>query len=250
LVYNWLHPVGQNHFYVIMLLYREAAFSRVYTYVLFFKQDSVRISWQLNSVPLQPSGRRDIMSGHSTVQASSIRTTRTFHPDLPLCQEASNCSSLYPSGRLSSMSRCHSIFDQLWDFFLKHRYGKTAATIRTMWIPIQMRSFIRHVEHSNFRRSDDSLHGPDAQASYMEITCIRSTVRTTDVMVRKRQALIWKLCAAKVRPFRRKGNTVWTRLNSGKNFSEIWKADHTVVRPNALCLPSRRRLGILSQTLI
>jgi hypothetical protein len=54
------------------------------------------------SDPLHPSGRRGIPSGHSsvkqhpfercdilsrlsTVQTSSVRTTRTFRPDLPLC---------------------------------------------------------------------------------------------------------------------------------------------------------------------
>jgi hypothetical protein len=38
LVCNWLHSIGQNHFYVMMILYREAALSRIYTYVLFFKE--------------------------------------------------------------------------------------------------------------------------------------------------------------------------------------------------------------------
>jgi hypothetical protein len=38
LVCNWLHSIEQNHFYVMMLLHREAALSRVYTSVLFFKK--------------------------------------------------------------------------------------------------------------------------------------------------------------------------------------------------------------------
>jgi len=203
LVCNWLHSVGQNHFYVMMFLYREAVLSRVYTSVLFFKEDSLQISRQLNSVPLQPSGKSDILSGHSIVQASAVWTTRTFRPDLPLCREVSNCSSLHPSGRFSSTSRRHSVFDQPWDFFPKHRYGKTAATIQTMWIPVRMSSFIRQVVHSKSKRPDVSLQGPDARASYMEILCIRSTIRMIDVMVRTRQALIWKLRAAKVLPSRR-----------------------------------------------
>jgi hypothetical protein len=37
--------------------------------------------------PSQPSGERDIPSRHSTVQASSVRTTRTFHPDLPYVEK-------------------------------------------------------------------------------------------------------------------------------------------------------------------
>jgi hypothetical protein len=80
----------------------------------------------------------------------------------------------------------------------------------------------------------------------MKIACIRFTVWTTDVMVRTRQALIWKLRAAKVRPFGRQGNTVQMRLNSGNNFCEIWEADRTTVYPDALCPSSERRLGILS----
>jgi hypothetical protein len=183
----------------------------------------------VKSDPLQPSGRRDIPSGRSTVQASFVRTTRTFRPDLPLCQEALNCSSLHPSGRFSSTSRRHSVFDQLWDFFPKHRYGKTTVTVRTMWIPVRTFSSIRQVTHAKFRRPDDDLHGPDAWATYMEIARIRSTVRTTCSMVWTREALIWKLRAAEVRPSGWQGNIFWTLLNSGKNFCEIWKADRIVV---------------------
>jgi len=99
-------------------------------------------------------------------KASSIWTMRTFPPGLPLCQEASNCSRLHPSGHFSSTSEQHSVFDQLWDFFPKHRYGKIAATVRTMWIPVRKRSSIRQVVHSKFRRPNDSIHGPDANYIY------------------------------------------------------------------------------------
>jgi hypothetical protein len=157
----------------------------------------------VSTIPLQPFGRRVIPFRRSTVQASSVRTMRTFRPDLPLCREASNCSSLHPSESLSSTSGRGPVFAQLWDFFPKHRYGKTAATVRTICVPVRTRSFIRQVVHSKSRRSDISLHGLDAQASYMEIACIRSTVQTTAVMVWKRQALIWNLCTAKVRSSRR-----------------------------------------------
>jgi hypothetical protein len=193
---------------------------------------------------------RVIPSRCSTVQASSIRTTRTFRLDLPLCREASNCSSLHPSRCLSSTSGHRSVFNQLWDFIPKHIYGKTAATVSMMWIPVLTRSFIGQVVHSKFNFPDDSIHDPDAQASYMEITCIRLTVQTTAVMVRTRQALIWKLRTAKVRLSGRWGNTVRTRLYLGNNFCKIWKADSRVVRLDALCLPSERCLGISSQMLI
>jgi hypothetical protein len=146
---------------------------------------------------------------------------RTFHPDLPLCQEASNCSSLHLSGHFSSTSGRHSVFDQLWDFLPKHGYGNIAAIVRTMWIPIWTCSSIRQVAHSKFRRPNVSLHGPDARAIYMEIVCIKSTIRTTIPLVRTCEASIWKLCAAEVRPSGWQGNTVRMRLKSGKNFSEI-----------------------------
>jgi hypothetical protein len=230
LVYDWLHSVGQNHFYVMMLFNRDLAI-----------QNSFRrfctVYKSVKSNPLQPSGRCDIPSEHSTVQASSIQTSRTFHPDLPLCLKALNCSSLHPSGRFSSTSRRHSVFYQLWDFFPKHRYGKTAATVRTMWIPIRTRSFLRQVVHSKSRRPDISAHGPNAQASYMKIACIRSTVRTIDPMVRMREALIWKLRAAKVRPSGR--GSIQERI-----LAKFWKANLTVVSPEALCLPSEQRLGL------
>jgi len=68
-------------------------------------------------------------SGRWTVQASSVQMTRTFHLDLPQCQEASNYTKLNLSERLSNTSGCRSVFDQLRDFFPKHKYGKTTATI-------------------------------------------------------------------------------------------------------------------------
>jgi hypothetical protein len=147
---------------------------------------------------------------------------RTFRLDLPLCREALNCSSLHPSRRFSSTSGLHSGFDQLlWDFLPKHRYGKIFATVQTMWISVWKRSFIRQVSYSKSRRPDASLHGPNALASDMEIACIRSTVQMTIPLVLTREALIWKLRALEVRPFRRRGTTVRTRLKLGKNFSKI-----------------------------
>jgi hypothetical protein len=111
-------------------------------------------------------------------KASSVRTMRTFRLDLPLCREASNCSSLHLSGRFNNIYGRHSMFDQLWDFVPKHRYRKTTATVWTMWIPVWTSSSIRQVAHSRFRRPDDGIHGSDARASYMEIAFIWFTVWT------------------------------------------------------------------------
>jgi hypothetical protein len=141
-------------------------------------------------------------------KASFVRTKRTFRPDLPLCREALNCSSLHPSGLFSSTSRRHSVFDQLWDSLPKHRYRKIVATVRTTWIPVQTRSSIRQVSHSKSRSPDASVHGPDTRASDMEIACNRSIALTTLPLVRTHEALVWKLLAVEVRPSGRQGNTV------------------------------------------
>jgi hypothetical protein len=81
-------------------------------------------------------------------KASSVQTTRTFSPDLPLCREASNCSSLHPSGRFSSTSGRLSVFDKLQDFFPKHSYVKITATIRATWIPIHKASIAFKIQTS------------------------------------------------------------------------------------------------------
>jgi hypothetical protein len=174
------------------------------------------ITSQKNSVPCQSSERSVIPSRRPTIQS-------IICPDLPLHREASNCSNLHPSGRFNSTSERLSVFDKLQDFFRKHSYGKIAATVRTTWIPFRTRSSIRQVPHSKSRRLDASQHGPDARALDMEIACIKSTVQTIIPLVRTREALVWKLFAAEVRPSGRQDTTIWTRLKTGKNFSEIFR---------------------------
>jgi len=83
LVSNWLHSVGQNHFFVKMLLNRDSAIqSASRRFCTIYKSEK--------SDPLQSSGRRDILSGRPTVQSIIHLDERTFRLDLPLCQEASN----------------------------------------------------------------------------------------------------------------------------------------------------------------
>jgi hypothetical protein len=183
LVCNWPHSVGQNHFFVKMFFNRDSTVQKCFQKILHILQgrkfDSLPAVWTM---------------------CHTVRTTRTFLLDLPLCREVSNCSSLHSSGRFSSMFGGLSVFDKLQDFFQKHRYGKIAATVRTTWIPIQTRSSIRKVLHSKSRRPDASQHGQDACAPSIEIACIKSTVRTTIPPVRTRKAFIRKLLAAEVRP--------------------------------------------------
>jgi len=156
-------------------------------------------------------------------------------PDLPLCREASNWSSLHPSGRFSSPSGRSLVFDQASGFLSKHRYEKIVVTVQTTWYPVRTRSSIRQVSQFKSRRPDASHHGPDARASDMEIACIRSAVWTTVPPVRTREASIWKLLAADVRPFGRQCLTVQTRLSNRKDLQQIfWDFSHTVVRPDGL----------------
>jgi hypothetical protein len=52
------------------------------------------------------------------------------------------------------------MFDQALGFISKHRYGKIAATVWTMWIPVWTRSSIRQVSQFKSRRPDTGNHGP------------------------------------------------------------------------------------------
>jgi hypothetical protein len=130
-----------------------------------------------------------------------------------------------------------SVQPKLMDFFPKNRYGKIAATVQTTWISFRIRSSIRQVSQFKSKRSNTSHHGPDARVSNMEIACIRSTVRTTILLVRTRKASIWKLLAANVRPSGRQGYTVWTHscLSNRKDFQRnFWNFDRTVVCSDGL----------------
>jgi hypothetical protein len=57
-----------------------------------------------------------------------------------------------------------SVYDKEKDFTPKHRFGKTAATVWTMCVPVQMLSLIRQVVQKKFNSLDVSLYGLDAQA--------------------------------------------------------------------------------------
>jgi hypothetical protein len=124
LVCNWPHSVGQNHFFVMMLSNRDFAIQSA-------SRRFCTVCKSKNYVPCQPSGRRDILSECQTVQ-SIIRPDDENFPSEP-----------------SSVSGSHSVFNELWNFLPKHSYGKIVATVRTTWIPVQTRSFIRQVSHSN-----------------------------------------------------------------------------------------------------
>jgi len=148
--------------------------------MLFYSESTLQLwasrrlqdSKQYSSVPLHSSGGREIPSRHSFVEVSSVRTTRTFSPDIPLCPEALNCSRLHPSEHLSNMSGRLSVFDKLKDFFPKHRYWKTVATSQKMCVPVRALSLIGQLVHTKFNRSNISLHGPNAQALKLKLHAV------------------------------------------------------------------------------
>jgi hypothetical protein len=157
--------------------------------------------------------------------------TRTFHPDLPLCQEPSICYSLHPSGRFSSTSERHSVFEHLWDFFPKHIYGKIAATVR-------MRSSIRQVSDSKSWRPDGSSHGPYARAS--DQPSGRPFLLSGRTKPWYGNCVQWKCdCPDDRAPPSRRGS------NQERISAKFWKADRTVVRLDALWLSFGRRLGFI-----
>jgi hypothetical protein len=98
-------------------------------------------------------------SRSSQCSSASVRTTWLYRPDTIQC--------------LTSIKVSAS----------RHSYGKTDATVRKMFS-------IRQDVHTKFNRPDGNLHGPDDQASYMEIACTSSIVRTSPFMVRTLQSLI------------------------------------------------------------
>jgi len=62
LVCNWLHSVGQNHFYIMMHLNRDSTIQKSSRrFCSIYKSEK--------SNPLQPFGRHDIPSRHPTVQS-------------------------------------------------------------------------------------------------------------------------------------------------------------------------------------
>jgi hypothetical protein len=168
------------------------------------QEDSVHFTSQKNPVPCQLSGRRVIPSGRPSVQSIIRPVDVDSRPDLPLCREASNCSSLHPSGRFSSLFGRHSVFDQSFRIsFQNTNMGRSLQPSRRCGFPldtlIQKASIAIQIQTSGCQSSwserasirygncmhqislsDNHPLGPDTRSLYMEITCSgRETVRTT-----------------------------------------------------------------------
>jgi hypothetical protein len=72
-----------------------------------------------------------LFSSRSPSTASGRSLVSNIRPDAHQCPEVSNSSRLHPSGHLSNSSGCSSVFDKKSNFFLRQKYGKTAASVRT-----------------------------------------------------------------------------------------------------------------------
>jgi hypothetical protein len=105
-----------------------------------YSDNSALVVSQEKPVPCQPSGRRTIPSGRSSVHISShpddvpyrLDTRQTKHhssgrrgfPSGPFTISRSFCSSLHPFERLSSPSGRRSVIDQLQNFFPSSNKGR------------------------------------------------------------------------------------------------------------------------------
>jgi hypothetical protein len=112
------------------------------------------------------------------------------HPDALQSSRRSQCSSA--SVRTTWLYRPDAIqgLTSIRVSASRHSYGETAATVQTMCDPVRTMFSIRQDMHTKFNRPDVNLHGPDDQASYMEIACTSSTVRKSPFRVRTLQSLI------------------------------------------------------------
>jgi hypothetical protein len=101
------------------------------------------------------------------------------HPDTLQSSRRSQCSN--ESVRMTWLYGPDAIhcLTSIRVFASRHSYGKTAAIVRMIYDPVWTMSSIRQVVHTKFNRPHVSLHGPDDQASYMEIACTSATIRTS-----------------------------------------------------------------------
>jgi len=137
-------------------------------------------------VPCQPSERpchpvRTLIfplfhpSGGPIDQASFVRTTWIFFPEPSLYREASVPACIRPD--VSAASPDAFQYSSELQILSKFIYGKIAATVRTMWIPVQTRFSLRQESQFKYNRPDVCQHGPNVRAFDKEIAYSTSTVR-------------------------------------------------------------------------
>jgi hypothetical protein len=188
LVCNWLHSVGQNHFFVMMLLNRDSAIqSASRRFCTVYKSEK--------SNPLQPSGQHDIPSGRPTVQ-SIIRPNDENFPSGPFSvsrsfkllqlafigtfqQHVGTTLSVRPATRFPSKTQiwedlCNRPDDV--DFRLDVLIHKASIAFKIQTSGRQSsRSGRASIIYGNcvhlINRPDDHSLGSDTQSPNMEIAC-------------------------------------------------------------------------------
>jgi hypothetical protein len=174
LVCNWLHSVGQNHFFAMMLLNKVSLF-RV------LLEDSAS---QKNRIPCSRSDDVTYCQDAQLSKASSVRMTRTFRPDLPLCRKLRIAPACICSDVLATCpddTQCSTSYgisfhntDMGRSLQLSGRCGFPSGH-QSSWSGCASYLYGNCVHQIN--RPDGHSLGPDA-----------------------RKALIWKLRATEVRP--------------------------------------------------
>jgi len=156
LVCDWLHSVGQNHFYIMMLIIQGCCFIRSLHFSFELQRWLCAEFKAVSSVLLKPSERREL-SFRTFLYVEKLQT-------VPSCIR-SDVSAACPNAVQCSISYGIS--------FQKHKYRKTAVTVQMMCILPSGRA------HSQGKSCIQS-----------------STVWTTIFMVRTLKLHIWKLWAS------------------------------------------------------
>jgi hypothetical protein len=109
-----------------------------------------------------------------------------FHPDPLLYREASVPACIRPDDSAARPDACQ--YSTKLQILSKIKYGKSAATVRTTWIPVRTRFSLRQESQFKYNRPDvrstnmeiadltstvwtPAYHGPDARSTNMEIEC-------------------------------------------------------------------------------
>jgi hypothetical protein len=214
-------------------------------------EDSALLSRQKFSVPCQSSGHP---SDHCSIHPDDVpyrpnANQTKHHPSgrrsfffRTSTVSRSYCSSLYSSGRLSNLSGCLSVIDQL-QILSKFRIREDWYTHPDDVVSRpDARATNMEIADSTSTVWTNAYHGPDECIADMEITCWSSAVRMLIPHGPDARNLIRKLLAANLRPSGRQCLTVRTRLLNRKDF----QGNSQKILSH--CSPSKRRPYILQQS--
>jgi hypothetical protein len=131
LVCNWPHPVGQNHFIIMMLFNKDSAIQKSFQKILH--------GLQVRKFGSLPAVRTTCHTVRTLICQSIIRPNDVyFRPDPSLYREASVPACIRPD---DSAARPDAFqYSIKLPILSKIIYRKIAVTVRTTWISVQTRS--------------------------------------------------------------------------------------------------------------